>query len=142
MTDEQEITPDDVATLSYEDLVAENMALRAQLSTAGATAFAGPGTPEHFYAVGGVGDVVLHPTTGEPLLNPQTGAPIVQEHPSVEADALVAAAEAKLVKVTAWAELLVADATQAVADAHAAAAAADARWDEIVAHLVTQSEGA
>lgn len=119
---------------TYEELVAENAALREQIANAGTGVMVGPGTPEHFYAVGGVGDVVTD-ASGEPLLNAQTGAPIIQEHPSVEADAQVAAARTKVEKAGA----ALAGAEAALADAEAAVAAADARFDEIVADLASQA---
>ncbi len=106
--------------------------------TQGASAQAGPGTADHFYAVGGVGDVVTHPETGEPLRNPQSGDVIIQEHPRLEAEAPLAAAQAKLAEVP---ESQRAAYEQAVVDAQAAVDNADARYAEIVAEHVARTTG-
>lgn len=113
------------------DLEAENARLKAQIS-GGTAVIVGPGTPEHFYAVGGQGDVVVHPETGEPLINAQSGAPIIQEHPRREAEAMLASAQTKVEKSR---EILAA-AEAELAAAQAAMDSVDARWDEIVADLV------
>lgn len=118
-----------------EALAAENARLK-EIQRHADSPFAGPGTPEHFYSVGGVGDVVTGPD-GQPLINPESGAPIVQEHPSVEVEAHKATAQAKLEKARRDVEA----AEQALADAEALEATADDRYDEIVADLVTQAKG-
>lgn len=97
-------------------------------------ALIGPGTPDHFYAVGGTGDEVLHPETGEVLLNPQTGSPIIQEHPRVAAQAYVDAAQAQV--SAAESELI--SAKTVLTEAESELASADDRYQEIVSHLVAQ----
>lgn len=106
------------------------------------TAKTGPGTPEHFYAVGGVGEPALNPATGEPILNPVSGQPVIQEHPRVEAEASLEAAEAKLAKVEERYARDKAACDEAIADASALVDGADARYAEILADLVAKSEGA
>lgn len=95
------------------------------LEPGAASPMAGPGTPEYFYAVGGVGEVAIHPETGDPLINPVNGAPIVQEHPRVHAQMRVDAANAR-------------DDRAGLAEAEAELAAANDRHAEIVDHLVSQ----
>jgi hypothetical protein len=99
------------------------------------TAQTGPGTPEYFYSVGGVGDEVTDAKTGEPLLNPQSGAPIVQEHPRVEIEATIARLEGKVER----AEEALAEAKEALEAAEADLILADDRYDEILADLATKA---
>lgn len=94
----------------------------------------GPGTPEHFLAVGGQGDEVLHPVTSEVLRNSQTGALIIQEHPRVAAQAAIDAAQVRVDEAQASLEA----AQGKLAETQAELANADARYTEIVAHLVEQ----
>lgn len=113
---------------------AEILRLQAEAEQRGASGMAGPGTPEHFYAVGGNGETVPHPETGEPLLNPQSGAPIIQEHPRVAAQMAVDAAQVRVDQ----AEESLNMARTALGTAQAELAGADDRYAEIVAHLVSQ----
>jgi hypothetical protein len=117
---------------TVEQLQAENDQLRAEIAAQGTGVLGGPGTPDYFYSVGGVGDVVPN------ITNPVSGAPIVQEHPRVAAQAALDAANEQLATAQARADMQLTNAQDAVANAQAELDGADARWDEIVADLTAR----